>query len=159
MDPLPKYLCLDCWTVVDRFHVFHEKVQRAQAKYLSDAVKVEQENHFIDTLEPIHFEAVAPATTDPIGSINLIDEEENRTKVKIEYDMSKNETEPVFIVEDSVNIGVENGESIEDDHIDIRSSEPTENTENTDISGLLIDSAERISCIYHIFCDSQMMIS
>ncbi|XP_031623262.1 zinc finger protein 62-like [Contarinia nasturtii] len=170
-DPLPKHVCLDCWTIVDRFHQFISKVQHTQAKYLSNIVKVEEpENHIVepynhDILEPIHFEAVAPSTSDTLGNLILIDEGENKTKVKIEYDISKNESVPVFIEEDSTPIGnveVENTEAIEDDINDVKSSEPRENTDNSDDEPMDI-VYERPKTRYHTYkkeliCDICTMV-
>ncbi|KAG4072165.1 hypothetical protein HA402_015664 [Bradysia odoriphaga] len=51
LDPLPKYVCIDCWTKIKNFHTFHRDVHAAQTKYLSELVKQEQDNNFVEIQE------------------------------------------------------------------------------------------------------------
>lgn len=53
-DLLPKQICVDCWTKIENFHNFREKVHAAQALYLEELVKYEQESHFVEVMEPVH---------------------------------------------------------------------------------------------------------
>lgn len=42
---------MDCWTKIENFHIFHRNVHAAQTKYLSELVKQEQENNFVEIQE------------------------------------------------------------------------------------------------------------
>lgn len=125
-------MCIDCWTIVDRFHDFHENVQRAQANFLSNLIKTEPENHFVDVPESIDFVAVDPTVSDSIDSLILLNEGQNKTKVKIEYDMTENASSLTIVDEQSEHITSieaelsDHGETFEDDNYEIKSHEPAE---------------------------------
>lgn len=50
-DPLPNYICVDCWIVIKKFHEFYKNVLSAQKEFLLDgkvAVKTETSIEIFD---------------------------------------------------------------------------------------------------------------
>lgn len=85
LDPLPKHICLECWTKVDQFHEFHERIHAAQANYLNQLAKYERENNFIAVSEPVNLNSDPPAIEGFIAVQNVED------NIKIEYESGKSD--------------------------------------------------------------------
>lgn len=96
-DPLPKFVCLDCWKYIDSFHEFHEKVHAAQDNYLRELIKCEQENNFVTIPEPPVHVIIDASITD------AIDED----AIKIEYDDCKNAPPSPNLISCEVDIDVD----------------------------------------------------
>lgn len=126
-DPLPNYVCMECWKKVESFDEFHTSVQTAQARYLSDLVKYEQEtNHFVDVLEPVHLN-IDTSNVEPID-VFANDELNEDSLIKDEYETCKS----IFIDESSGQIEndlIENEETPEEDFFEIKAIGQT-NVEN-----------------------------
>lgn len=118
-DPLPNYVCMECWTKIDNFNDFHASVQAAQARYLSDLVKCEREtNNFVDVLESVHLNIDTPNAE----SIDVLASVSDEATIKYEYDTIKS----MFIEEESqelTNDSIEYDETFEDDSNEIKGSE------------------------------------
>lgn len=113
-DPLPKIVCLECWTKIADFHEFYQKIHTAQANYLSELVKSEQENHFIDVSVP-HIECSEIESIDELYSLNG---GQNESTIKIEYDNTKVDFSPFEISEASNKIDIElpdDGDALQED--------------------------------------------
>lgn len=129
LDPLPKHICSECWTKIDDFHEFHEKIHAAQTNYLDRLVKYERENNFIDVLEPVNLNLDLPATetSDELISMSPI---QNADTLKLEYETGKSEFSSVFTCEETEKTPEsepfeQNNRFDENDH-DIKSSEHTD---------------------------------
>lgn len=97
MDPLPKHICLECWTMVDQFHEFHERIHAAQANYLNQLAKYERENNFIAVSEPVNLNSDPPAI-EPIDD-DFIAMQNVEDSIKIEYESGKTDA-TVFTYDD-----------------------------------------------------------
>lgn len=78
-DPLPKYICIGCWTKVADFHEFHQKVSEAQTIYLSKLIKEEQDNNFVEDqseLEIPVYDFLCAEDTDHLDSLELVKQEQ-----------------------------------------------------------------------------------
>lgn len=129
LDPLPKHICSECWTKIEDFHEFHEKIHAAQTNYLDRLVKYERENNFIDVLEPVNLNLDQPATetTDEFISMSPT---QNDDTIKLEYETGKSEFASHFTCEETERTPdseplERNNRFDEDDH-DIKSSAHTE---------------------------------
>lgn len=104
-DSLPKFVCWTCWTQVENFYNFHQRVHEAQANYLSDLSKYEQENNIVGVID-----------------INTVNETQFDPAIKIEYDTSPR----IFLCEESKQIEDEPPEQSEDEKIKMDSDEEIE---------------------------------
>lgn len=126
-DPLPKFVCWTCWNKIENFHNFHEYVHEAQANFLNDLIKYEEENHFIDVSEPVHLDTTV-TNVEPVDNFNTSNEP-NNDLIKTEYDASYTEDSPtMFLDEASEQISNIGDEAVElgDDKPEINSDETHE---------------------------------
>lgn len=98
-------MCWSCWTQVENFYNFHQRVHEAQANYLSDLFKCEQDNNFVDVLD-----------------INTVNEAHYDSTIKIEYDTSPK----MFLYEETEQIADEISDQSEDEKFKMNSDEEHE---------------------------------
>lgn len=89
LDPLPKHICPECWTKIEEFHEFHQRVHASQTNYLNELVKYEEENNFIDVLEPANLNLDSPAT-EPIDELISLSPTQSKPTIKLEYETDNN---------------------------------------------------------------------
>lgn len=83
-DPLPKYVCTDCFETIDNFHIFHEKVHLAQTNYLKQLIKCERENHFIE-IPTVHLNVDATLASEQIDSLQETNGLAHEPVIKLEH--------------------------------------------------------------------------
>lgn len=131
-DPLPKFVCLDCWNQVDNFNRFHERVHASQTNYLKQLIKCERENHFIE-IPPLHVNVDAAFATDQIDELRETNGLSQEAVIKLEYESCKNPPLSPSLVSiempDQMNnesidddMGDDDGDALEDDNCEINSS-------------------------------------
>lgn len=78
---MPNYICIECWTKTADFHQFYQQVIEAQTKYLSIALKEEQDDDFVKIQERSEFavadyDSVFPEDDEHFSSFDEVNEDE-----------------------------------------------------------------------------------
>lgn len=69
-DHLPKSICRDCWSKLERFHQFYEAVNEAKHNYLANFVKIEAMNFVEINCDAFESDRNAPIIKDEV--VNFI---------------------------------------------------------------------------------------
>lgn len=130
-DLLPKQVCIECWTRINKFHEFYEDVLSEQAIYLNDLVKYEH----VDLSKPDQVDA----TIEQMDTLYYENDSENESTIKNEVIPIKSESSSIFFDETPAQITTVDIKSIqcgnfEVDQFETDSSE--QNTEGENVSGL-----------------------
>lgn len=133
-DPLPKYVCLDCWKQIDSFNQFHEKVHVAQTNYLKQRIKCERENHFIE-IPTVHLNVDAALTPDQFDRIHETNGLNQEPIIKQEYEACNNAPQSpplvsIEVPEEMNDDDDDDGDALGDDNFDDSSYARSEQDEN-----------------------------
>lgn len=112
-DLLPKQVCIECWTRIDNFHEFHAQVLDAQANYLDDLIKYEQENNFVDLQKPIDVDETV--SIEPVDTLFCENELQNDSIIKTEFNGCKPTSSNLFLDESPIPLAVIDVKSIQAD--------------------------------------------